>query len=60
MFEFLPPSGVKVAKIPHDNDKKMQQENTSSPADYVLGDDSGILTGEMFGGTLLQKKNSNS
>lgn len=49
-----------MAKISHDNDKKIQQENTSDPADYILGDESGILTGEMLGGPLLQEKKSNS
>lgn len=49
-----------MAKISHDNDKEIQQENTSRPAGYILRDDSGILTEEVFGGTLLQEKKSNS
>lgn len=43
-----------MARISHDTDKKIQQENTSSPPDYIQGGDSGILTEEVFRGTLLQ------
>lgn len=50
----------KLQKIAHDNDKKIQQEGISNPADYILWDSSRILVGEMFGETLHQENKSNS
>lgn len=49
-----------LQKIAHDNDKKIQQEGISNPADYMLWDSSRILVGDMFGETLLQENKRNS